>query len=289
MITCEMNDFGFDMKPMIKHREHWADQGRRWRDLDRVVMSEDQMIALAERLMDTDYFSSQTLIRPSIPEFTALIEEDGREENTYVCFRRSVMEETDFLEPMQEGLTRTITPVVDAYVYINNKGRMCNLVATIARVEMEYKGRKMTSTAQFLTWYHDDPATLYVIGNDRAYFQEFLRSVKCIYLGVQMLSLERPEVLTAETVREEYSGTVKKKGRYKSVRKTRFVKVIRVTGIAAPRGGHNITCPCWGVAGHWRNYKSGKRVWIGPYRKGRERRNPAAYKPKEYELPKEDE
>ena len=289
MITCEMNDFGFDMEPMIKHREHWADQGRRWRDLDRVVMSEEQMIALAERLMDTDYFSSQTLIRPSVPEFTALIEEDGREENTYVCFRRSVMEETDFLEPTQEGLTRTITPVVDAYIYINNKGRMCNLVATIARVEMEYKGRKMTSTAQFLTWYHDDPATLYVIGNDRAYFQEFLRSVKCIYLGVQMLSLERPEVLTAETVREEYSGTVKKKGRYTSVRKARFVKVIRVTGIAAPRGGHNITCPCWGVAGHWRNYKSGKRVWIGPYRKGRERRNPAAYKPKEYELPKEDE
>ena len=289
MITCEMNDFGFDMEPMIKHREHWADQGRRWRDLDRVVMSEEQMIALAERLMDTDYFSSQTLIRPSVPEFTALIEEDGREENTYVCFRRSVMEETDFLAPTQEGLTRTITPVVDAYIYINNKGRMCNLVATIARVEMEYKGRKMTSTAQFLTWYHDDPATLYVIGNDRAYFQEFLRSVKCIYLGVQMLSLERPEVLTAETVREEYSGTVKKKGRYTSVRKARFVKVIRVTGIAAPRGGHNITCPCWGVAGHWRNYKSGKRVWIGPYRKGRERRNPAAYKPKEYELPKEDE
>ena len=274
---------------MIKHREHWADQGRRWRDLDRVVMSEEHMIALAERLMDTDYFSSQTLIRPSIPEFTALIEEDGREENTYVCFRRSVMEETDFLGPTQEGLTRTITPVVDAYVYINNKGRMCNLVATIARVEMEYEGRKMTSTAQFLTWYHDDPATLYVIGNDRAYFQEFLRSVKCIYLGVQMLSLERPEVLAAETVREEYSGTVKKKGRYKRVRKARFVKVIHVTSIAAPRGSHNITCPCWGVAGHWRNYKSGKRVWIGPYRKGRERRNPAAYKPKEYELPKEDE
>lgn len=289
MITCEMNDFGFDMEPMIKHREHWAEQSRRWRDLDRVVMSEEQMIALAERLMDTDYFSSQTLIRPSIPEFTALIEEDGREENTYVCFRRSVMEETDFLGPTQEGLTRTITPVVDAYVYINNKGRMCNLVATIARVEMEYEGRKMTSTAQFLTWYHDDPATLYVIGNDRAYFQEFLRSVKCIYLGMQMLSLERPEVLAAETVREEYSGTVKKKGRYKRVRKARFVKVIHVTSIAAPRGSHNITCPCWGVAGHWRNYKSGKRVWIEPYRKGRERRNPAAYKPKEYEFPKEDE
>lgn len=289
MTTYEMNDFGFDMEPMMKHREHWVEQGRRWRDLDRVVMSEGQMIALAERLMDTDYFSSQTLLRPSIPEFTALIEEDGREENTYVCFRRSVMAETDFLEPTHEGLTRTITPAVDAYVYINNKGRMCNLVATIARVELKYEGRKMTSTAQFLTWYHDDPATLYVVGHDRAYFQEFLRSIKCIYLGVQMLSLERPEALTAETVREEYSGTVKKKGRYKPVRKARFVKLIRVTSIAAPRGSHNITCPCWGVAGHWRNYKSGKRVWIEPYRKGRERRNPSAYKPKEYELPKEDE
>lgn len=32
----------------------------------------------------------------------------------------------------------------------------------------------------------------------------------------------------------------------------------------------------------WRTYKSGKKVWIAPYRKGKERNNPKVYVPKEY-------
>ena len=50
-----------------------------------------------------------------------------------------------------------------------------------------------------------------------------------------------------------------------------------------------ISCPCWGVIGHWRDCKSGKKVWVRPHRKGRERDNPAAYSPKEYQLAGEKE
>lgn len=49
-----------------------------------------------------------------------------------------------------------------------------------------------------------------------------------------------------------------------------------------------MTCPCWGVIGHWRTYRSGKQVWIAPYRKGRKRNDASAYEPKDYECMKEE-
>ena len=42
-----------------------------------------------------------------------------------------------------------------------------------------------------------------------------------------------------------------------------------------------ITCPCWGVRGHFRHYKNGKVVFIEPFMKGKEK---DAYKGKEYAL-----
>lgn len=73
---------------------------------------------------------------------------------------------------------------------------------------------------------------------------------------------------------------------YKEKNRVRLVKVIRL-GVQASDGSASgvtkvIRCPCWGVMGHWRTYKSGKKVWIAPYRKGKERNNPKAYVPKEY-------
>lgn len=292
MTSFAMNDLGFDAGAMERCWETWERQGRDWHSFDRIYMTEPQAVSLIEKMTDTSYFSSETLMRPSIPEFTAIMQEPDRKENTYVCFRRTAMKEEDFLETTSEELSRTITPVIDAYVYINNGGAFCNMVITIARtVLVTDDGKMITSTSQFMTYVHEDPMTAWVLSQGQQYFQEFIRTVKCIYFAIQMLSLERPEVMAAETVREEYKGTVKKKGRYKAVRKTRFIKVIRVSddAIRAPLGGHHtMTCPCWGVAGHWRTYKSGKQVWIKPYRKGKERKNPASYKPKEYEFPKED-
>lgn len=49
-------------------------------------------------------------------------------------------------------------------------------------------------------------------------------------------------------------------------------------------GKHNMTCPAWGVRGHYRTYKSGKKVWIEPYSKGKDRGNIEKYKGKNYKL-----
>ena len=90
----------------------------------------------------------------------------------------------------------------------------------------------------------------------------------------------------------ERDVTIKHKGRYKQVRKTKMIKMIRISDEVParqnPQDHHKITCPCWGVAGHMRTYKTGKQVWIKPYRKGKQRHDPAAYVPKEYQLPEEE-
>ena len=53
-----------------------------------------------------------------------------------------------------------------------------------------------------------------------------------------------------------------------------------------PQGGtHNIQCECWGVRGHYRTYKSGKKVWINAFKKGK-KRNEMEPKDKTYYLSK---
>ena len=50
---------------------------------------------------------------------------------------------------------------------------------------------------------------------------------------------------------------------------------------AVARKHAEITCPCWGVRGHFRHYKNGKVIFIEPHLKGKDK---AQYKGKEYAL-----
>lgn len=282
---------GIDSEAMMRCWKQWIKQGKNWNDLDRVMLTEPQVIALVEDVIETDFFSSDTLKRPSIPEFTAIISEAGRRENTYICYRKTLMNEDDFIAPVAEA---TIVPYVDAYCYVNNGGTICNCVVTICAVTLNNPetGQVLTCSAQTVSYYHNDPYTEFML-SDMDYFNEFARSIKGLYMAVQQTSLERPEVLVSEGVAKvEKTETVRRKGRYKRVRKTRMVKLIRVSDAVTarrdPKKHREITCPCWGVAGHMRTYKTGKQVWIKPYRKGKQRHNPAAYEPKEYLLPEEE-
>lgn len=50
------------------------------------------------------------------------------------------------------------------------------------------------------------------------------------------------------------------------------------------RAAREITCPVWKVRGHMRHYKSGKTVYVAPYRKGKDRDSASAVSGKEYVL-----
>ena len=113
------------------------------------------------------------------------------------------------------------------------------------------------------------------------------------YFIVSYLMLNRATVLHEKTVQLPH-----KKHTKKGKKKKQPVKLVRnITVIPeklekcleeAKKVHHEITCPCWGVVGHWRFYKSGKKVWIEHYRKGKHRNDPSAYVPKQYVLPEEE-
>ena len=106
---------------------------------------------------------------------------------------------------------------------------------------------------------------------------------------IQRVLYERPTVFVQSTQREIDMGVKIKKTKKQTLRK-RVVKTIRVLQLNQPEyntylGKHRvITCPSWGVMGHTRTLKSGKQIWIKPYRKGKERNNPDVYSPKQYDL-----
>ena len=77
---------------------------------------------------------------------------------------------------------------------------------------------------------------------------------------------------------------VHKKSAVAGASKTHTVRIISIkrNGVTTKTGTtHDIQCPVWGVRGHYRTYKNGKKVWIEPYKKGKERNN-ASCKPKIY-------
>ena len=103
----------------------------------------------------------------------------------------------------------------------------------------------------------------------------------------------KPELLTLRTKPVAVTPVDGKKIKHSKKKKRNKVKIVKYTvintedinteDIKSNRGKHEITCPAWGVAGHWRTYKkTGKKVWIAPYKKGKQRDNPDMYKSKDY-------
>ena len=84
-----------DVNALEHNWNRWEQIGRNWGRLDRVHTTEDQVIALSEPLLESDYFSSETLLHPSIPEFTAIVQDAAHKENTYVMYRRSLLTAED--------------------------------------------------------------------------------------------------------------------------------------------------------------------------------------------------
>lgn len=122
--------------------------------------------------------------------------------------------------------------------------------------------------------------------DDDGYIFEMFRYIKFAYMLIQKALYDRPVIFQKVSGRRiscGHSGHGKKKQK----RKVRAVKVMRIQSgefQGYVKTQRKITCPSWGVIGHWRNYKLGKKVWINPYRKGRERNNTDKYQCKEYLL-----
>ena len=250
---------------------------------DTIEMTDTELNALLPQIETMNYGGSELMLSPSLREFALTIKDlAGRGENTIV-FKRSIMPPN--ITHMEDMLVST-TPLLDAY-FLLGSGKAADVVVNMGTQELENdKGQRLQCTYQQAVW-AADPRIL-----DDDYFQDYSRYIKFAYMLIQKALYDRPmifsKVSSRKTNQPAHSSGVHK-------RKKRIVRTVRVLRVSSEdfaryvKTQRVIFCPCWGVIGHWRTYKSGKKVWIEPYRKGRERNNPTAYSPKEYQLIKEAE
>ena len=111
------------------------------------------------------------------------------------------------------------------------------------------------------------------------------------YLRVQAILLNRPEVFKKVSVpKSQLEKHVDTSPHTHKQRKVKLRRIIVVDRDKIPTGcfclRREMQCPCWGVIGHVRHYKSGRDAWIKPYVKGKARQNMSMYSSKQYEVMK---
>lgn len=118
-------------------------------------------------------------------------------------------------------------------------------------------------------------ATVEIYEKDRKYEEAYVNWASNIYAIMSyIMTTERKRVKKQRPVQMANS---KKKHKAKSKNKSIYllseiVDYVNDNGLLIkPSGNHKITCPCWSVRGHYRTYKSGKKVFVRPFEKGRER------------------
>lgn len=110
---------------------------------------------------------------------------------------------------------------------------------------------------------------------DKQYAPLYTECAERIYAVMSyIMTTERRGV---EKQRPIQKASQKKKYKSKSENKSIYllseiVDYVNDNGLLVkPSGNHKITCPCWSVRGHYRTYKSGKKVFVKPFNKGKER------------------
>ena len=134
---------------------------------------------------------------------------------------------------------------------------------------------------------------------------DYCQQVYHAWLELNWLILNQPQVVRAGRIAQDLIPSLKKtaeKPRKKKATKGRtkvYLRMLTVPPEKSPdwetlkaktpeavqeRAIREITCPVWEVRGHMRHYKSGKTVYVAPYRKGKERDSASAVPGKEYVL-----
>ena len=254
--------------------------------LDTIHTSEEalnDMVAMFETMEDRGI---DLLEKPALPEFTLSAREPAPLRNprsVLVRYKRSAMRDAVTI-PVGDDCTQVTKPVIDAYVSFN-KTDAIDIVMTLYAVRIRIGEKTMTATGQEVHWINRDTVEGCIAANDKydPELFEVYRGIKMSYLAIQRALKHRPTVFYTSTGKKQAHS---ENGEYIPQKHAdRAVRMICINDRELRRYTEPIrhmNCPCWGVIGHMRRYKSGKEVWIKPYRKGKERNNPEAYQAKQY-------
>ena len=251
---------------------------------DTVNMTEQECSDMLPQIETMKYGGSDLMLSPALEEYVLHMtgtNEQGVHGYNDILFKKTVIADTW----IQHGdhATMTMMPVLDAYFFFGN-GEVADAVVTMGVFKAEYEeGRVDTGTFQRPVWVKDHD----LLSDD--YLIEYFRYTKLEYLLIQKALYDRPEVFveTGKQITVDPQPTKKKrkgKGRRRIVKAVKVLRISQEEFADYTKAHREMNCPCWGVIGHWRNYKSGKRVWISPYRKGKRRHDPAAFSSKEYKM-----
>jgi len=293
-ISCETNILDINDPRLDTWKNRW-ESSCDWRNYDQIEMNEEELNNIVEPLNGMSYAGSKLIIKPALPEFTLRIFGSEKGQETRVCFRKTILPPSQTVHGEAEELTEIITPLIDAYIFINNKGDVADEVITIGPHLISRGGKEITGTFSKAVWTSiTNPFYEHYVRETHETL-EFERGLKLAYMAIQKALYDRPTLFTKRT---EHKRTIRPSNNQKRKKKKRnvvkAVKVISVNHIEMQKlveemneTKRTINCPCWGVIGHWRNYKTGKRTWIQPYRKGKYRHKKGAYSPKEYRFSEE--
>ena len=264
---------------IIKYLDYWVSKcnKNKLKLLDRIYFDAEQIDRWTDAVLKTDYFSNETLLNPSIKEIILCDKDSGQ----IFCFCKTLFDKDDFYYvDIKKEIRIDIVPIIDVVVFNSIKELDDPLgiyVLASSYITKIGENECLSGTTE-----------IPIIDNRESRYEraECARYLKLMYLAIQMLSIERPSIfINKTTTKEYYYQTVKKKDKYKSIKSVRMVKHLYIdTNInnLCFHSKHKMTCECWGVAGHWRTYKNGKKIWIKPYKKGKERNNALIYSPKNY-------
>lgn len=284
----------YGIKGELVDRGVWEWAIRRWMKtdlsgLDRIELGNDEIDAIIDAVIDCPAGESSFFIKSPLKEFEViLVDENYPGYSTKVVFKKTEFPKVKKTVTENREGRITYEPQIDIFITLNESGRT-DLIANMGI--WEFKGRddkKSRGTMQKVMWLDDAFEPIY-FGSEEA--QErimlMLRDIKYIYLGIQNAFIERP-TLFIEATPVTKGNPIPHVNLAKDYRKVAIQKRIVINKVELPHF-RNVTrvmkCPCWGVMGHWRTYKSGKCIWIEPYKKGKHRNTPGAYSPKQYVVP----
>lgn len=236
---------------------------------DRIELTADQGQKLVEICQNLSNSTVVELFKaPTLPEFAIHIEAPNVSVTT--CYKPSIVPASIFSLACHD-CGSPCQPYVDAYLSSNED--LTDIVFAIG------VNTKTLDTA--VTICHLESDLNFASANHIAIYTSRL------YIAIQYLMRERPHAIVQRSRRViDSPAPRRKKSKNHKPRKVHYVRTLYLGddlhGLK-PQGHHASPSGSFGVSGHWRHYKNGKRVWVRPYIKGAS--NNDAYIPKEYECP----
>ncbi len=259
--------------------------------LDTIRITEPEADKFVDPLREMKMDSITLMEQPALREFELMVLGPIPSLNmTVVRYRKTILPTEPVIIPGKGGYRIEMIPQIDAFMSFRNATEVDSVMSIFTFRMRDKDGNVVeTGTMQKEFWRNHDILLNYSIDKDYSMFTETMRDIKLVYLGIQKAMYDKP-VIFMETsgiamLQAESSGRKRQNRRKAKIAKVIHVNQEELKKYAEPH--RHMTCPCWGVIGHWRTYRSGKQVWIAPYRKGKKRGDAFAYEPKDYECVKE--